>query len=359
MQNNRSNGADAIQPQDRNVLVRIVWGDDKSRWDTFVRSHPTGTFFHLFDWQAIFVGIFGLKPFYLIAERAGTLVGVLPLVHQKSILFGNAFVSTPFCVHGGPLSLDQRAAEALDQAAITLTSKYRAKSLEYRSHQATRPGWRSKKGLYATFSRELASDDEKNLALIPRKQRAVVRKALQGDLFGSVGKDVPSFFRVYSESMRNLGTPMFPKRYFQYLLNTFPDACDIVIIRQAYEPVSAVLNFYFKDTVLPYYGGGTTAARQNGANDLLYWEVMRNAASRGYKRFDFGRSKAGTGAFAFKKNWGFEPAWLEYEYWLPQGGAVPEKNPTNPVYASLSKAWKRLPLPIANFIGPFLIRGLG
>jgi lipid II:glycine glycyltransferase (peptidoglycan interpeptide bridge formation enzyme) len=120
-----------------------------------------------------------------------------------------------------------------------------------------------------------------------------------------------------------------------------------------------VLNFYFRGTVLPYYGGGTSAARNNGANDLLYWEVMRRAAARGCRRFDFGRSKSGTGAFAFKKNWGFEPQWLEYEYWLPQGGAIPEKNPTNPVYAKLGSLWKKLPLPLANFIGPFLIRGLG
>ena len=359
MQTIRPDGVEAHPSRDKGVIVRAVRTADRTRWDAFVRSHPTGTFFHLFDWQSIFADIFALKPYYLIAERNGTIVGLTPLVHQKSILFGNAFISTPFCVHGGPLSVDADASEALDKAAKTLASKHGAKSLEYRSHVATRPGWSAKKGLYATFSREISADDEKNLTLIPRKQRAVVRKALQSDLFASVGKDVPSFFRVYSESMRNLGTPMFPRRYFQSLLNTFPDACDIVIIRKDYEPVSAVLNFYFKDTVLPYYGGGTTAARQNGANDLLYWEVMRSAASRGYRRFDFGRSKAGTGAFAFKKNWGFEPTWLEYEYWLPKGGPIPEKNPTNPLYANMSKVWKKLPLPIANFIGPFLIRGLG
>jgi lipid II:glycine glycyltransferase (peptidoglycan interpeptide bridge formation enzyme) len=111
--------------------------------------------------------------------------------------------------------------------------------------------------------------------------------------------------------------------------------------------------------VLPYYGGGTSGARRNGANDFLYWEVMRRAAARGYRRFDFGRSKAGTGAFAFKKNWGFEPEWLEYEYHFLPGETMPDKNPLNPKYRLFIETWKKLPLPVANFMGPWLIRGLG
>jgi FemAB-related protein (PEP-CTERM system-associated) len=159
--------------------------------------------------------------------------------------------------------------------------------------------------------------------------------------------------------VRNLGTPVFSRRYFEALLKTFGQDCDVVIILDAGEPVSAVMNFYFRDTVLPYYGGGTHAARRSGANDFLYWETMRRAAARGYRRFDFGRSKAGTGAFAFKKNWGFEPEWLEYEFYLKPGTAMPEKNPNNPKFAPLIEIWKRLPLPVANFIGPFLVRSLG
>ena len=139
----------------------------------------------------------------------------------------------------------------------------------------------------------------------------------------------------------------------------FGQDCDGVVIRDNGVPVSAVLNFYHKDTVLPYYGGGTVGARRNGANDFLYWEVMRRAVLRGYRRFDFGRSKAGTGAFAFKKNWGFEPQWLEYEYHFLPGQTMPDKNPLNPKYALFIAAWKKLPLPVANFIGPWLIRGLG
>jgi FemAB-related protein (PEP-CTERM system-associated) len=341
------------------VTVRPAHNADGARWDQFVLAAPDGTFFHRFGWRVLFRDIFALTPQYLVAERTGELVGILPLVHQHSLLFGNALIAAPFCVQGGPLARDAEAMAALDAAAIGLMPRLGATSLEFRSRSASRPGWSVRRDLYATFARELFASDDANLLAIPRKQRAVLRKTLTGGLASAADQKVDAMFRVYSESLRNLGTPAFPKSYFAALRKVFGPDCDIVVIRDDGVPVSAVMNFYFRDTVLPYYGGGTPAARRGGANDFLYWEVMRRAALRGYRRFDFGRSKAGTGAFAFKKNWGFEPQWLEYEYWLAPGRSIPEKNPANPAYARLSAVWKRLPLPLANFIGPYLIRGLG
>lgn len=341
------------------VTIRHAREDDASAWDAFVFAAPDATFFHRFGWRGIFREIFRLNPHYLIAERDDTVVGVLPLVHQKSVLFGNALIAAPFCVEGGPLAIDVEIRAMLDEAAISLTQALKAQSLEFRSRTASRMGWTVRKDLYATFVRDLSSDDERNLSAIPRKQRAVVRKTMKGGLTSHIDDDLDALFRIYSESVRNLGTPVFSKRYFASLRETFGTDCDIVVVREGAEPLSAVMNFYFRDTVMPYYGGGRTAARRNGANDFLYWEVMRRAAGRGYRSFDFGRSKAETGAFAFKKNWGFEPKWLEYEYYLPPGAALPDKNPNNPKYAGVIALWKRLPLPLANLIGPFLVRGLG
>lgn len=339
--------------------LRSATDSDRIAWNEFVTSHHQGSFFHLFEWRALLAEAFGLRPHYFIAERQGRVTGVLPLVEQRSLLFGNALMSTAFCVEGGPIADDLEAAKALDDAALDLLARSKSSFIEYRTRRASRDGWMKRSGLYATFARDLPLDDDAKLSAIPRKQRAVLRKALSGHLVGNAGHDVGTLFRVYSESMRNLGTPMFPKRYFGLLLDTFADKSDIVVIRDGYEPVAAVLNFYFRDTVLPYYGGGVHRARNIGANDLLYWYVMKAASAKGYTRFDFGRSKAGTGAFAFKKNWGFEPEWLEYEYFLTEGKKLPEKNQTNPLFASLSKIWKRLPLPIANSLGPILIKGLG
>jgi len=341
------------------LQIRSVREGDASRWDAFVLSHPEGSFFHRIGWRGIFQDVFHLDPHYLLAERDSEIVGVLPLVLQRSLLFGTALLSLPFCVEGGPLAVDREADAVLTAAALALQSEAKAPYLEFRSRKATRDGWTSRKDLYATFCRPLSPDDKENLQAIPRKQRAVVRKTLESGLTSEVNGDIGEMFRIYAESVRNLGTPVFPKRYFSRLRETFGKDCDTVTIRDDGVPVSAVLNFYHGDTVLPYYGGGTALARRNGANDFLYWEVMRHATARGYRKFDFGRSKSGTGAFAFKKNWGFEPGWLEYEYHFLPGHSMPDKNPLNPKYALMIQTWKKLPLPVANFLGPFLIRGLG
>jgi FemAB-related protein (PEP-CTERM system-associated) len=341
------------------VTIRYARDEDAPAWDAFVFAAPDATFFHRFGWRGIFRDIFRLDAHYLIAERDRTITGVLPIVHQKTLLFGNTLSSIPFCAEGGPVAIDIESRAMLDEAAIGLMRRLKAQSLEFRSHTASRTGWTVKSGLYATFARDLSPDAEENLRAIPRKQRAVVRKTLQGGLSSRIDDNVDALFRIYSESVRNLGTPVFSKRYFAALLATFRPDCDIVVVCQGAEPLSAVMNFYFRDTVMPYYGGGRKAARRNGANDFLYWEVMRRSAARGYRRFDFGRSKAETGAFAFKKNWGFEPQWLHYEYYLPAGASVPDKNPNNPKYGTLIALWKRLPLPLANLIGPLLVRGLG
>jgi FemAB-related protein (PEP-CTERM system-associated) len=341
------------------LKIKTVGNQDTVRWDSFVFSRPQGTFFHRIGWRNIFQDVFSLDTRYLLAERDAEVVGVLPLVLQRSILFGTALISLPFCVEGGPLAVDSEVDAALTSAALTLQRETEAPYLEFRSRNAARDGWTSRKHLYATFSRPLSADDEENLKAIPRKQRAVVRKTLESGLRSAVNGDIGDMFAVYAESVRNLGTPVFPRRYFATLLETFGGDCDTVTIRDNGVPVSAVLNFYHRDSVLPYYGGGTSLARRNGANDFLYWEVMRHAAARGCKRFDFGRSKAGTGAFAFKKNWGFEPEWLEYEYNFLPGHSMPDKNPLNPKYALMIQIWKKLPLPLANFLGPWLVRGLG
>jgi len=351
--------ADSGRAAAPDVTVAPLTPARMAEWDAFVLQAEGGTFFHRAGWHGIFRDIFRLAPHFLIAQRGTRITGVLPMAHQKSLLFGNALIAAPFCVEGGPLAVDDESRIALDRAATELMQSLGASYLEYRSRKAIRADWQARTGLYATFSRPLSADDDANLKAIPRKQRAVVRKTLESGLTSDAERSADNLFRVYSESVRNLGTPVFPKRYFRALLETFGTDCDVVTIRDQGTPVSAVLNFYFKDTVLPYYGGGTRGARRNGANDFLYWEVMRRAAMRGYRRFDFGRSKAGTGAFSFKKNWGFEPEWLEYEFHLKPGTQLPEKNPNNPKFSLAIEAWKRLPLPVANFIGPFLVRSLG
>jgi FemAB-related protein (PEP-CTERM system-associated) len=220
-------------------------------------------------------------------------------------------------------------------------------------------GWLTRPDLYVTFRKRIEADHDKNLKSIPRKQRAMVRKGIQNGLRSVIHRDVRQLHGIYAESVRNLGTPVFSRRYFAMLAEIFGSDCDILTVLDGDNPIAAVMNFYFRDEVLPYYGGGITFARQRAANDFMYWEVMRRAADRDCHLFDFGRSKLGTGAFDFKKNWGFVPEHLCYRYKLAPGAAIPDHNPLNPKYRLFIAGWKRLPLAVANAIGPSIVRGLG
>ena len=186
----------------------------------------------------------------------------------------------------------------------------------------------------------------------------MVRKGIKAGLVGEIDQNVDRLYFAYSESVRNLGTPVFPKRFFEVIKNEFRDACEVVSITHAGKLVGSVMSFYFRDTVLPYYGGGTVEARAVAANDFMYWEVMRRAAENGYKVFDYGRSKIDSGSYRFKKHWGFEPEPLHYEYYLVKAKQVPDLNPNNPKYQMFIKAWQKLPIGVSRAVGPWLARGL-
>jgi FemAB-related protein (PEP-CTERM system-associated) len=233
--------------------------------------------------------------------------------------------------------------------------------MEFRTDTASpaSPGWAIRDDLYVVFRKPFTADDDANLKAIPRKQRAMVRKGIDRGLASVIDDDPARLHAIYAESVRNLGTPVFARGYFRILMQEFAGQADIVTVLDGPTAIASVMNFYFRDQVLPYYGGGTAQARSRYGNDFMYWEVMRRAAARGYRLFDFGRSKQGTGAFAFKKNWGFTPQPLPYRYRLAPGASVPDHNPLNPKYRLFIAAWKRLPLPVANLLGPPIVRGLG
>jgi FemAB-related protein (PEP-CTERM system-associated) len=341
------------------VQLRQLNENSAAAWDAFVGVHPAATFFHRAAWARVIDAAFGHRCHYTMAEQDGAIVGVLPLVHVRTHLFGNTLVSTPFCVYGGPLAADREVTAALDAGAEAWRVRLDATAVELRERVEVDCDWHVRPDLYVTFRKAITGDDDRNMKAIPRKQRAMVRRGIQNGLKSACNSDVAVLHRVYAESVRNLGTPVFSRRYFEILSQTFRDCSDVVTVLDDDRPIASVLNFYFREEVLPYYGGGTAEARQRAGNDFMYWEVMRRAAGRGYRLFDFGRSKLGTGAFGFKHNWGFEAEKLHYRYRLAPGAVIPDRNPLNPKYRIFIAAWKRLPLPVANLLGPPIVRGLG
>ncbi|WP_328595694.1 FemAB family XrtA/PEP-CTERM system-associated protein [Rugamonas aquatica] len=331
---------------------------DHARWDAFVQRCPSATFFHRAGWQQVIENVLGHPTWYLYAESAGQIQAVLPLAQVNSRLFGNTLCSLPFCVYGGIAALEDGAAAELDLAAQQLAHRLRVDHLEYRHRQSIHADWLHK-DLYATFRKPLHADHDQNLLAIPRKQRAMVRKGMAAGLDSVIDNEADRFYDNYAASVHRLGTPVFSRRYFRALQQAFGDDCEILSVQQNGKAICSVMSFHFRDEILPYYGGGGDAARALAGNDFMYWEVMRRAVERGRRLFDFGRSKYGTGAFAFKKNWGFAPQPLHYDYQLHRGKKLADVQPLNPRLQLLIRAWRLLPLPVANALGPHIVRQLG
>ncbi len=329
-------------------------------WDAYVRAHPQGTFFHLSGWARAVEAVWRHPCRLLGAWQAERLVGVLPLGEIDSWLFGHAVCSVPFAVYGGVLADDDAVARQLERAGQAWAVSRGASHLELRHLGERRhPDW-ALQDLYVTFRKALAPDDETNLLAIPRKQRAMVRKGIANGLTAAVDGDASVFFSLFADNVHRHGTPAMPQAWFQALLDEFgPDAEVLTVRGPDGTPLSSVLSFYFRDEVLPYYAGDAVAARDLAANDFKYWALMQHAVRRGARLFDYGRSKVGTGPYAFKKNWGFTPQPLAYEFSLFGGAELPQHNPNNPKYRLVIEAWRRLPLAVANRLGPPIVRSLG
>lgn len=344
------------------TAVSVLDGCPDSDWSAFVGRHGDATPFHALAWGEAVSAATGHRLHRLVARDAsGAITGLLPLHEVRSRLFGSALVSSGFAVGGGILADSGAAAEALAAAAVALARDLGIGSVELRGGAAP-AAWHVVSDAHVGFVRPLARDDEAELLAIPRKHRAEVRKGLANALDVATGRgraDRDAHFHAYATSVRNLGTPVFPRRLFDAVLDHFGEAADILTVRHQGNVVASVLSLYWNGAVMPYWGGGVQAARGLRANELMYFALMGHARVRGMEWFDFGRSKAGSGPAAYKKNWGFEAVPLSYSHWSADGAAPRDTSPNSPKYQAMIRLWQKMPLGLANRVGPLIARQLG
>jgi FemAB-related protein (PEP-CTERM system-associated) len=336
----------------------IELGTETTEWDAFVRTADEGTPFHLTPWKRAVEQAFGLRAHYLMARRGRTIEGVLPLFEVRGLMGGRALVSVPYAVYGGICALTMAARHALIEAAIELARRRGAAYIELRQKRDQGLGLPTK-SRYVTFARTIAKTDEENLEAIPRKQRRMTRQGLKFGLRAEIGREhIDEFYEIYAHSLHNLGSPVFPRALVAGVHEAFDKESQLLTVWKDDRMVAGVVTLFYEDQVLPYYGGAYRDAFAYAVNDFMYWELMRYSAARGYRVFDFGRSREGTGPYDFKRHWGFEPVPLPYQYVMMHGQPLPDLSPSNPKFELAQRTWKRLPLAVTKVLGPRITRYL-
>ncbi len=337
--------------------IRPMVAEDAARWDEYVERHPEGTVFHTAGWKRAVESNFPYRAEYLLAESDGRITGVLPLFWIKNPLVRGYLVSVAMGVQGGVLADDEATASELAEAASERARVLEASYIAYRNTQAAPGDHLVTGGSYSSFVKELPEDPEACLPGLPRKARAAARKAirdfgLEASVAGSERLDL--FFDLFARNKRHLGSPIYPRAFFAQLMQELPS--DLLFVHANDRIVSGVLSFYYKGDVIPYYSGADDRFESMQFSNFMYLKLMEEGARRGLDRFDFGRSRDGSGSFKFKKNQGFEPVPLHYQYELVVGDSIPDLSPDNSRFGIVQATWKRLPLPLVKWLGPRLIR---
>ena len=362
---------EVASPEELPLRIRALLPGEDARWDAYVSRHPQGTFFHRTGWSRAVQEMFRHQPHHLVVEQGRRWLGVLPMFLVNGPFLGKNLVSGPYSVYGGILASDDRAHEALIAKAGELGKELGIGFVEMRNLEK-RTGDYPQSELYVTFRCDLPEDPAEVMARIPKKRRAEIRASREPkaaatkntrESFGITVTDdgtVDELFRLFSANKRRLGSPTLPKKWFQALRDEFGKAA---VIHRAVDPsgrtIAAVMSFTFKDTVYAYYSGSLPEVNHTGVNNFIYCAIMEWAVANGYRRFDFGRSRANSGPAKFKQNMGFVAEQLHYEYLLVGPGAkLPEFHPSNPKLAMPRRIWSKLPLWLCNRLGGRLSRYL-
>jgi FemAB-related protein (PEP-CTERM system-associated) len=343
------------------MSVRLLREEDKARWDNYVMKTTSSTCYHQTGWKDITEKSFSHKTYYLLSEdNRGGINGILPLVHLRSILFGNFMVSLPYYNYGGICADYEEISNQLLEEAIRMARKEGVEYIELRHSQQINNGLQVKTSK-VSMRLELPKTSDDLWNVLPTKLRSQIRRPIKEEMYSKTEKTegLENFYHVFSINMRDLGTPVYSKEFFRNILIGFPDTTFIcTVYTKDGKPVASGFLVGFKDRLEIPWASSIRDYNRYSPNMLLYWSSLKFACENGYKVFDFGRSTNGEGTYRFKEQWGAKPFQLFWNYWLMNGGPLPELNPENPKYQTAIKIWQKLPVGLTRVIGPMIVRNL-
>jgi FemAB-related protein (PEP-CTERM system-associated) len=333
--------------------------DEKELWESYVWRNVQATNYHQLGWQEVIKKSFGHKTYYLMAITEETVKGILPLVHMRSRLFGNFLVSVPFFNYGGIVADNPEVAQELVSGAVDIARELRADYIEFRHLYNKLPIGQTREHK-VTMILDLKGDVDSQWKAFNAKLRNQIRKAEKSGLRIYIGglEALPGFYETFARNMRDLGTPVYSRDFFENILATFPQNTRIFSIIFEEKVIASGVASWFKDTFEVPWASSIRDYRALCPNNLLYWEAIKFAIEKGFKKFDFGRSTPGEGTYKFKEQWGATPVQLHWQYWMRDGQTLPELNPKNPRYHLAISIWQRLPVALTKVLGPWIVRNI-
>jgi serine/alanine adding enzyme len=333
--------------------------EDPVLWDSFVESMPEACNYHRWVWRRVIQETYGHRPYYLAAMSGGCICGVLPLVLVRSRLFGDSLVSVPFFSYGGVLAGTEGARDALLAQAIDLARDLRVRNMELRQGAEPVPDWQDVSGKI-TMEVPIPSNIAEMWDRLNPKIRKRIRHARKEGLTTRwADRDaVDDFYSVFATNMRNLGTPVYPRAWFAKMCDYLPGQVRILTVLEEGRPAACALVSAFRDSVELPWAASLPDSRQKFSPLLLYWTLLEWAGENGFRRVDLGRCTPGSGNYQFKHHWGCIEKPLHWSYWLPAGASVPHRHAESAGFRWAVEAWKRLPLAVANKLGPRIVRGI-
>jgi FemAB-related protein (PEP-CTERM system-associated) len=328
-------------------------------WDEYVRRHAEARGPHLSGWKHVIEKSFGHPCYYLVAREGGRLCGILPLSHLRSKLFGSFLISMPYLNYGGVLAEDENVRQTLFEHACRLGKQRGATHVELRHVSALMADIPTKQHKVSMLL-DLPDKPETLWDGFKAKLRSQIRKPQKENLKVRFGCEdaLESFYHVFSINMRDLGTPVYPIKFFANILATFPRQAHICTIFRDREPVAAGFVFGFRKVLEIPWASSLREYNALAPNMLMYWSVLEFAIQQGYRQFDFGRSTLNEGTYKFKEQWGAKPLALHWQYWLANGGPLPEINPHNPKYQLMIRTWQKLPVGVTRLLGPAIVKNI-
>lgn len=343
---------------DSNTTMALAQDSDAGDWNRLLEAQPDSNFYQRYEWRRINREQLGHESHYLVARAGGEVTGILPLVFVRSRLFGRILCSMPFVNFGGPCARDAATGKALIDAAARTAGELRADYLELRNVNAL-PTDIPVSLRKISMTLDLAPDPDTLWNAFNTKHRTQIRRIYKNGLAVKHGgaELLDTFYDLMRLSWRSLGTPLYKKSYFAAILAAFPQDTKIFVCFRENQPVAAAFNGYHAGTVEGMWAAADPAARELQPNYVLYWEMIQEACRRGCRHYHLGRSTADSGGEQFKKKWNASSTQLHWYFHRPDGAdGLPGLNVDNPKYRLAIAAWRKLPLPVIDVIGPPLAR---